>query len=376
MKGSQERERENSKVAPQNLKHQLWVISLSVIGVIVGFRYLLPPFFPFLIAYIIARIIMPVVFFLKKRLHFPLVISSILTLIATLTVLGGGLFYLCIVILRQLKNFINDLPGYVKAIANSLESICGGCDHIFGWEDGQASKFLNDNMNSVWDMIKEMIMPVLSEHTINLLFGLFAIVSLLLIISIAIINLILDYEELKEKYHKTDLYKVISPVTEKLSKVGFAYLKTQLVIMSINSLILVAGFMWTGNPYSVLAGVGIAVMDAFPVLGMGLFLIPMVLLNLLKARYFTAAVILGMFIICEVIRSFIEPRMLGGKIGLPPFFTLMAMFVGFRLFGILGFLAGPVGLIIVKTIVEENARAKDARESRTRETIEDEAKDR
>lgn len=365
MKESQERERENTKVDRQNLRHQLWVISLSVIGVIIGFRYLLPLFFPFLIAYIIARIIMPIVFFLKNRIHVPLVIGSIFTLIATLTVLGGGLFYLCIVLFRQLKNFINDLPGYVKAVASSMESLCGGCDHIFGWKDGQASKFLNDNMNSVWDMIKELIMSILSEHTINVLIGLFAIVSLLLIICIAIINLILDYEKIIEKYHRTDLYKVVSPVTEKLSKVGFAYLKTQLVIMSINSVILVVGFMWTGNPYSVLAGVGIAVMDAFPVLGSGIFLIPMVLINLLKARYFTAAVILGMFIICEIVRSFIEPRMLGGKIGLPPFFTLMAMFIGFKLFGIIGFLAGPVGLIIVKTIVEESTKARNAGDDKT-----------
>ena len=133
-------------------------------------------------------------------------------------------------------------------------------------------------------------------------------------------------------------------------------MKTQLVIMSINSVILVSGFMWIKNPYSFLAGITIAILDAFPVLGSGLFLVPMAIIKLLGGNYFATAVILSMYILCELIRSFIEPRMLGDRIGIHPFFTLMAMFVGLRLFGVIGFLAGPLGLIIVKAIVEEGSK--------------------
>ena len=357
MKDLQERVREEKEINRQKLRHQMWLIGLSTFGVYVGFRYLLPLIFPFLIAYLIARLIMPIVYFLKHRMHFPLLFSSIFTLIATLVILGGGFFYLSTVLFRQLKNLINNIPAYTQAITHSMDSICGYCDHLFGWKKGRSSLFLDDNMTSVWDTLKELVMPIISQQTLNLLMGIFGFIALLLIICIAIINLLHDYDSIKEKYQATDVYHYISPVTSKLSKVGFAYLKTQLVIMSINSIVLVAGFMWIKSPYSVLAGTGIAFLDAFPVLGSGLFLVPLALIKLIGGHYFETAVVLSLYIICEIIRSFIEPRMLGDRIGLPPFFTLVAMFVGFKLFGIIGFLAGPMGLIIIKTIVEEGSQS-------------------
>lgn len=355
MKESQERVKEEKEINWNSLRHQMWLIGLSTIGVYIGFRYLLPLFFPFIIAYLIAKLIMPLVSFLKNKLHFPLIFSSVVSLILSLAVLGGGFFYLGMVLFNQLKNFLNDIPVYTRAISNSMDSLCGYCDHVFGWEQGRASLFLNDNMTSVWDMVREIAMPILSQQTLNLLVGFFAFISLVLIICIAIINLIQGYEDISEKYRSTDFYRFVHPVTSKLSKVGFAYLKTQLVIMSINSVILVAGFMWTKNQYAILAGIAIAILDAFPVLGSGLFLVPIAIIKLLGGNYFVAAVVLSMYIVCEVIRSFIEPRMLGDRIGLHPFFTLMAMFVGFRLFGVIGFLAGPLGLVIIKTIVEEGS---------------------
>lgn len=360
MKESQERVREEQEINWKKLKRQLWLIGLSTLGVFVGFRYLLPLIFPFLIAYLIARLIMPLVFFLRDRLHFPLIVSSIFSLILSLSILGGGFFYLGTILLSQLKNLINDIPLYTKAVTNSMNSVCGYFDYAFRWEKGQTRIFLDDNMNSVWGAVRDVVMPVISQQTLNILVGLFALISVLLIICIAIINLIEEYEDMRDKYKDTDFYHFVSPVTTKLGKVGYAYLKTQLVIMSINSVLLVAAFMWTGSKYSVLAGVGIAVLDAFPVLGSGLFLVPLALFKLLSGKYFAAAILLTAYILCEVIRSFIEPRLLGGRIGLRPFFTLVAMFVGFRLFGVIGFLAGPVGLIIIKTIVEEGTKAGGA----------------
>ncbi len=340
----------------QILKHQIWLIGLSTLGVFVSFRYLFPIVFPFLIAYLIAKLIRPIVYFLNKRLHFPLIVSSIFTLVITLVVLGGGLFYLGAVLFGQLKNLVNDIPSYARMFADSMDSMCSSCDRLFGWKAGRAGAFLDDNMNAIWDMLRGFIMQLISEHTINLLIGIFTFASILLIIGIAVINLLQDYEDIQKKYRETVLYRVISPVTCKLGKVGVAYVKTQLTIMAINSVILTAGFFWMRSKYALLAGVGIAFMDAFPVIGSGLFLVPIFILRLLEGRYATAMTVLFLYILCEIVRSFIEPRMLGDRIGLYPFFTLMAMFVGFRLFGLIGFLAGPLGLIIIRAIVEEASR--------------------
>lgn len=44
--------------------------------------------------------------------------------------------------------------------------------------------------------------------------------------------------------------------------------------------------------------------------------------------------------------------MMGNKVGLSPLETLISMYVGLQLFGLLGFLLGPVGLLLIEDIVQ------------------------
>ena len=47
-----------------------------------------------------------------------------------------------------------------------------------------------------------------------------------------------------------------------------------------------------------------------------------------------------------------EARIMGSQIGLTPLESLAALYVGWKLFGLLGFILGPVGLILIEDIVE------------------------
>ena len=44
---------------------------------------------------------------------------------------------------------------------------------------------------------------------------------------------------------------------------------------------------------------------------------------------------------------------MGKKMGLSPLETLVSMYVGLKLFGILGFILGPVGLLMIEDLVRE-----------------------
>ena len=156
-------------------------------------------------------------------------------------------------------------------------------------------------------------------------------------------------ESYKERFRDSRFYREIHRITGKLSETGIAYLRTQGIIMLIIAAICTIGLLMIENNYALLIGIGIALFDAFPVLGSGLILIPWAVIRLL-AKDIRAAVILAvMYVICQLVREVLEPKMLGNKIGIPPIGTMMAMYVGVKLFGVSGFLLGPVGLIILKT---------------------------
>ncbi len=60
--------------------------------------------------------------------------------------------------------------------------------------------------------------------------------------------------------------------------------------------------------------------------------------------------ILGLYIFVAVVRQIIEPKVVSNNIGIHPIFTLIAMYTGFKIMGVIGLLVGPIFLIILKSI--------------------------
>ena len=59
-------------------------------------------------------------------------------------------------------------------------------------------------------------------------------------------------------------------------------------------------------------------------------------------------------IVLLIIRRTVEPKVMGSQIGLKPLPTLIAMFIGLKLFGFLGFFIGPLLVILFTTAREAN----------------------
>lgn len=350
--------RDGQRYNKKYLQKQLLIVAISSVGVYVGFKYFLPLFLPFMFAFLIAKFLRPIVKLLKYRFHIPVIIGSIFCIAITFGILGCALGYLWFILTKEVQSFLSQLPSYTDAAFRSLDSICVKCDGILQLSPGSSNRYLQENIENIWTMVDDVIMSVISERTYMVFIGFFAVVSVLVVIVIAIINIILDYDEIKEIYINSELYRCISPVTSKLGHVGYAYVKTQATIMSINAVILIAGFYFMKSPYAWLAGIGIAIADALPAIGSGLFLFPIAIIKLINGNYAAALIVVALYGICEFVRSLVEPRMLGGRIGLKPIYTLMAMFIGFQIFGILGFLMGPLALVIIKTILEVNGCLK------------------
>jgi predicted PurR-regulated permease PerM len=86
----------------------------------------------------------------------------------------------------------------------------------------------------------------------------------------------------------------------------------------------------------------VAVVDAIPVLGTGTVLIPWSLVCFLQGDSLRAVGLLGTYVAGFLLRSVLEPRLVGKQLGLDPLVTLMAMYAGYRLWGILGMLLSPL----------------------------------
>ena len=155
-----------------------------------------------------------------------------------------------------------------------------------------------------------------------------------------------------ERTFPLDVRQHSTLIKTNLIKALFGQIKSQLKVSLIIITFLVAAFVIYGMPYGLLMGLGIGIADALPVVGAGLFLIPAGILSFVLGDTTMGVFMLCVYVGTIVIRQVSEPRIVGKQLGLYPLATMIAMYAGYRMFGLLGLLGGPVMLNLVKVVLE------------------------
>ena len=144
-----------------------------------------------------------------------------------------------------------------------------------------------------------------------------------------------------------------------LKRVLFGWLKAQLKLSGVTTLVVLVGFLILRIPHGFLWAPLVGLVDAFPVLGAGTVLIPWSLICFLRYDRFRAFALLGIYAAVALLRSALEPRLVGRQLGLDPLVTLMALYMGYRLFGLPGMLLAPLTAVMTAQLISE-VRQKDA----------------
>ena len=110
-------------------------------------------------------------------------------------------------------------------------------------------------------------------------------------------------------------------------------------------------FVGMNVKYPLLIALAIGFVDALPILGSGSVMVPWAIISALNGDLRLGISILVLWVIMSLVRQFLEPKIVSGKIGIHPIFTLIAMYTGFKVMGVMGMLVGPIVLIIVKSIL-------------------------
>ncbi|WP_276929668.1 sporulation integral membrane protein YtvI [Herbinix luporum] len=325
---------------------------IIILGVYLGFRFILPLILPFIFAYFLAWIVRPVTEFLYKKIKIPRIIGGSISLILLLSIIGTGLFYLGNMLIKQALNFARNIPVYLNVLAGRLDSICSSCDELLGLAAGSVRAIMDENMLSMVNKVKTDMVPGLTAKTLYYMVKFIGFIGILLIIFISAVLIVKEVPELKTKYKNTEVYNDFNKVFSKLAEAGMAYFRSQLLIMAMVAIICVIGLVLIKNQYALLLGLGIALLDALPVIGSGMILIPWSIMMLFDGNIYAAAILITTYLICQIIREVLEPKLIGNRIDVKPLYTLISMYMGLKLFGVAGFILGPVALIIIITIVK------------------------
>jgi len=279
--------------------------------------------------------------------------SAVTGILLLLGAVGTGGFFLLRTLLNQLIGLVRHFPNYQLAITDRYQTFCSGCDRFLRLDVGSSQIFLDAQLEQILEHVQTTVLPSLTEQTLRLALGTAEAFVLVIIILVATILVVKDLDQYRERFHTSGSAPVLLPVIDRLRDSAVAYLRTQGIIMLITATLCTLGLILIRNPYALLLGLIIALLDALPILGSGMILLPWSIVLFFRNDYLSGAVILTVFLLCITIREFLEPKLLGKGIGIRPLYTLIAMYLGIRVFGVAGFILGPVGLVIIKSLYEQ-----------------------
>ena len=136
-------------------------------------------------------------------------------------------------------------------------------------------------------------------------------------------------------------------IKHSLKKAVGGYLKAQLKIEIWMYLLLVIGLSILRVNYVLLIALGIAILDLLPFFGTGTVMVPWAIVKILSSDYQMAIGLLIIWGVGQLARQIIQPKIVGDSIGMPPIPTLLLLYVGYKLSGVLGMIvAVPLGLLV------------------------------
>ncbi|MCI8765314.1 MAG: sporulation integral membrane protein YtvI [Lachnospiraceae bacterium] len=316
---------------------------------------LLGYFMPFVIGWLIAMIANPLVRFLESRMKLVRKHGSVLIMVLALVLVIGLGYFLVSRLLYQAFGLVKDLPEMYAAVSAVLEDFFRRFDEFYRFLPPNVMQAWSDFTGNVGQMIGLLLQKAASP-TVE------AAGNVAMRIPNAMVNVIVTilsaYFFLAERERILELWQRYLPeggnrycrkLREDLIQLVSGYFMAQFKIMFMVALILLAGFLVLGIRYAFLLAVLIAVLDFLPLFGTGTVLLPWAAVKLLSGEYMLAAGLAMLYVVSQVTRQMVQPKIVGDSMGLPPLLTLFLLYLGFKARGISGMiLAVPLGILAMR----------------------------
>ena len=331
-------------------------VIISILGVYLAFKLAIF-YMPFLIAFVISLIIEPIIRILMKRFNLTRRTSSIITFILVFGLIAGGLIWGIITLFSEATDLLQGINDIFDKAYNQIQEIISKIEferiklpvQIIDILQSSTGEVLNTISNWIKNALTKLVEIITSIPKIAIYFAI-TILSLYFICTDKIY--ILDQAE----HHMPQKWiRKIGIHLKEITQVLVGYLKAQTIMIGISFSISLIGlyiFKIIGLKieYPLLIALLIAFIDALPLLGSGTIMLPWGIISSLNGELRLGLLIISLWIVMSLVRQFLEPKIVSKQIGIHPLFTLIAMYTGFKIIGVVGLIIGPIILIILNNV--------------------------
>ncbi len=313
--------------------------------------------FPFTLALFFSIMTQPFSRFLEKKLKFSQKIATIVSIILFLVIFLGFISLSALRLSGEIYKLSINLNKYSKE-AQSLWNIT--IDKVYSLLGYFPEGFDEQVKNSINGFIR-IGTSKLGSFINSLINFITSIPTIILYICITILStffISLDKNKimafLEQQFPESWIKKVYNIKREMFNVLG-SYIRAQIILMTICFFELlisfnILSFLKFNLPYPLIFSIVICIIDALPILGAGAVLLPWSLISFVTGDINLGLALLVIYFLVLSVRQILEPKLISQNLGVHPLVTLISMYSGFKFFGVIGFLIGPVVMIILKNV--------------------------
>ena len=334
-------------------RYRLLITGGILAAALLSMRYLLPLALPFLVGLAVAWIAEPLARFLSRRAKFPRTLATGAAIGGVYLLLLGLVYLLGRLALQEMDHLASGLPGMVEGLDQAAGRVQGWLYHLAQDAPERLQPGLEESITQLFSNGS-----ALAEGAVSRVLGAASqiIVTLpdtFVFLGTAVVSSFMISAQLRPfllgKLPPAWSQRIL-PVLQNLRVNLGGWFRAQCKLMGLTFLLLTIGFLILRVEFPLLLGALIALVDALPMLGTGTILVPWGLLVLLQGQTALGLGLIALYGVTALTRSILEPRMVGHQLGLNPLLTLVALYMGYRLWGILGMILAPVLTITVLEI--------------------------
>lgn len=329
------------------------------------FLVTLPLTLPVLLGVLAAAALGPAILWLQKKTGMGRGSAAFLGVTLALGTLGLGLWGLGRILLRETAGLLRRLPELLSAISGCAQALSrwlltlssrlpdGVGDALGAW----AAELVSGSGSlgrSLYDKVFSLVTGLLSALPGSVFFLMTLVLSCYFAAG--------ELPRLRELTQS----RLSGPTADRLRRLlsGIraalgGWLRAQLGLMGVTFLVLTAGFWLLRVDSPLLLGLGVALLDALPLLGTGTILIPWALFQMMTGAMGRGLGLLGLYAAAALTRNVLEPKLLGAQMGLSPLITLLAIYAGWRLGGFWGMILLPMGAMVISQLLQSARRTPE-----------------
>ncbi len=314
-------------------------------------------FIPFVIGWFIASIANPVVCWLDKRLKIKKKLGSAIMIVVVLGAIIALSYWLISVLIRELGSLISNMPAMYEDLKVQFAEVSNNMNKYLNMLPKGLKNGLNSLVSNLGGLVADLLKQ-LGEPTVNFAGGVAK--SIPSVIIGTFVTVLSAYFFVADREVVVAWFKKMTPkpVYDRLTMVGTnlktsvgGYFKAQFKIMLVVAAILLVGLAILKVKYALLFALLIAFVDFLPFFGTGAVFVPWCIYTLFDGDFKRFIILLVLYVTTQVVRQTIQPKLVGDEVGLNPLPTLVFIYIGYRLGGVLWMiLAVPIGIILINMI--------------------------